>query len=54
MDTLTLIQALTEAFALTTKAQKELSSGPLAIWRKASHAADYLDKQIAALLAPEN
>jgi hypothetical protein len=54
METLTLIQALTEAHAILKSAQRSLASGPTAIWRKASHATDYLDAQIAAFLAPEN
>jgi hypothetical protein len=54
MDQLTLIQALDEAIRIisTARTAGHLAAGSTAIWRISDHAANHLDKQINALLAP--
>ena len=54
METIILIQALQDAYAILKNTQRSLASGPTAIWRKACHATDYIDNQIADILSPDN
>lgn len=54
LETIDILTGLDAAIRLIAKYRTiELSQGATAIWRKLNHAEDYLDKQVAALLAAD-
>jgi hypothetical protein len=53
METIDVIKALEEAIGIINRKREALAGGSQTIWRVCFHASDYLEKQIAALLAPE-